>query len=183
MSQPYKLRSKQAIYRRALVLFGVFGVSAGADPLTVKAWLVENDLSRFLTTEEDIFLVNGHQSEASRIEFSWHSERLTILLWSMQLLPQLPKLSEQCDTKKFKMLPPFCEVTVKEFLIGINIRAIAEIVDQLEHYERVHWKLRDSFLKGQSPSDVNEIVQERHHALMWLVDPFDRSWLRITTDT
>ena len=48
-----------------------------------------------------------------------------------------------------------------------------------------HWKARDARLFGRpQPTDIDiEIVQERHHAINWIIGYDGLPWDEVTTDT
>jgi hypothetical protein len=54
---------------------------------------------------------------------------------------------------------------------------------QVELYLEGHWKARDGRLHERSMPPGIDIVQERHHAINWIIG-YDRlPWDEVTTDT
>lgn len=54
-----------------------------------------------------------------------------------------------------------------------------------EKIERLHWKARDAKIHNKSPDEsVNiEIIQERHHAINWVVGYCGLGWDEMVCDT
>lgn len=51
--------------------------------------------------------------------------------------------------------------------------------------QSLHWEARNAILKGLNTSlsiDI-EIIQERHHAINWLIGYDGLDWDEVTTDT
>ena len=105
---PDEVRSPQEIARRALVLFGVWGLTVGGQCCEILGWLDDYNLREALSPSELRFIDNQYPSSKQEIDFSWHSERLIVLLWALNLVENLPGADKQCDTSVFKhLLPPF----------------------------------------------------------------------------
>lgn len=61
---------------------------------------------------------------------------------------------------------------------------MSEILDQADYYYRLHWAVIELRLNGRSSGKANEeIIDERHKALNWLIRYMGQNWDDITTDT
>ena len=80
---PDEVRSPQEIARRALVLFGVWGLTVGGQRCEILGWLDDYNLREALSPSELRFIDNQYPSSKQEIDFSWHSERLIVLLWAL----------------------------------------------------------------------------------------------------
>jgi hypothetical protein len=181
-----KVRSPQEIARRALTLFGVWGLTAGAPRGDVLEWLDENNLRAALSPDELKFVDDQNPSSKQEIDFSWHSERLIVLLWALKLIETLPGADEQCDTSVFqRCLPPFAEQPVEQFISNATLRDADELWAEAERTLHLHAEARNARLNNRvsrQPVDM-EVVQERHHAINWVTGYDALDWDEVTTDT
>ena len=180
-----EIRSAQAVAARALAVFGTVGVALGAPRGDVVEWLKAERLWEELTPREVNFLSVEEPPERDRIEFSWQSERLIVLLWALGKV-EMPKTSMQCDTSVFQqLLPPFADGSVVSFIGSARLRSDEELREKANELLKEHWSARDAVLKHKAEaSKVDcEIVQERHHAINWIIGYDGLSWDDVTTDT
>src|SRR5207248_3197931 len=130
------------------------------------------------------FLNDPSPSKQLVLDASWHSERLFTLLWALQLV-QMPPFVEQCDTSKFlELLPPYADVNEREFVHSASLRSESDLLAMADEIMDRHWEARDAKLKGYNAEQVDiEIVQERHHAINWVIGYDGLPWDEVTTDT
>jgi hypothetical protein len=183
---PDEVRSPQVIARRALALFGVWGFTTAAPRAEVLDWLDENNLRAELSPSELEFIGEQNPSPQREINFSWHSERLIVLLWALNLVESLPGADGQCDTSIFqRCLPPFTEQPVQQFITNATLRSADELWAEAERVFHLHAEARNARLNdriSREPVDV-EVVQERHHAINWVTGYDALDWDEVTTDT
>jgi len=181
-----EVRSPQEIARRALTLFGVWGLTTAAPRNEVLDWLDENKLREELSPDELKFIDDHRPGSQQEINFTWHSERLIVLLWALNLVETLPSVDEQCDASVFaQCLPPFTEQTVEQFISSATLRSEDELWAEAERMRDLHWQARDAKINNRTPSqpvDI-EVVQERHHAINWVTGYDALDWDEVTTDT
>lgn len=179
------VRSPQEIARRALALFGVWGLATGSHRDDVLEWLDYTGLREALSPLELKFVDDQNPSSGDRIEFSWHSERLIVLLWALNLIDELPPADEECDTSVFKCLPPFSDQSEEEFISKATRRSNDELRKEAARILDLHWQARDAELNDRDPKDPVEIeiVQEWHHAINWVTGYKGLDWDEVTTDT
>ena len=60
-----------------------------------------------------------------------------------------------------------------------------EIYDANELIYDAHWKVRDAQINGRPVPEeiIPGLVQERHHAINWLMGYCGQEWDEVTTDT
>jgi hypothetical protein len=181
-----QIRDAADVARRALTLFSVWGLTAGAPRNTVLAWLEDNGLFRELTPSEAGFVDSVKPSQKQLINISWQAERLIVLLWALGHVERLPPADAQCDTSTFKeILPPFAGATVEAFVASARLRPDEELEDMAETLQDIHWHARDAAIHKRNPkAAVNiEVIQERHHTTNWITGYCGQPWDEVTTDT
>lgn len=183
---PDEVRSPQEVARRALALFAVWGLTARSPRDEILGWLDENSLREALSPDELRFVNDPNPSSKQTIDFSWHSERLIVLLWALTLIESLPDADKRCDTSVFgQCLPPFVEQSVEQFILGAVLRPEEDLWEEANRMLDLHWQARDARLNNRMPKEPVdiEVVQERHHAINWVTGYDGLDWDEVTTDT
>ena len=183
---PDQVRTANEVARRALALFAVVGLALGAERSEVLDWLKENDLWAELTPMELGFVDTPNPSRKQIINASWFSERLIVLVWALGAVDRLPPADEQCDTSVFQdVLPPYADVGVPVFIARAKLRTDQELIAMADTILDFHWMARDAKLNNRPPKQPvdTEIIQERHHAINWVIGYDGATWDEVTTDT
>jgi hypothetical protein len=180
-----EVRAVADVARRVLVLFSVVGLALGADRSQVLNWLSENQLWAELTPSELGFVDTPTPSRKQVINASWLSERLVVLLWALALIDAIPKANQHCDTAVFQdLLPPYAPISTEEFIGSAVLRSDADLIAFADEALDLHWEARDAKLNDRSSDAVDiEIIQERHHAINWVIGYDGLPWDEVTTDT
>ncbi|MGH7024611.1 MAG: DUF4272 domain-containing protein [Caulobacteraceae bacterium] len=183
---PDLIRSADEVARRALALFSVVGLALGAERKLVLRWLRENELWSDLSPIELGFIDSSSPSRQQVINAGWWSERLVMLLWALGEVEEIPPSTEQCDTSEFQDVPPpFADVSVPAFIARAMLRPDAELIEMADLVLDLHWAARDAQLNNRaprSPVDI-EVIQERHHAINWVIGYEGQPWDEVTSDT
>jgi hypothetical protein len=177
------LRSERDVAYRALSLLTVALKGEGLDQTIVDRIIREHGLADHLTPGESAFVADPTPSNHNRIQFSWRYECAWVLLWSLGYVEALGKPSQTCDVRRSVSFMK--NRTTADFLSDSKLRPIAEILDEADLIYRYHWAVVSARLNGQpAPARLDSgIVQERHHALNWLIGYEDQDWDNVTTDT
>jgi hypothetical protein len=181
-----EVRDTHTIARRALALFGVVGLALGAPKNDILDWLKVEGLWDQLSPSELAYVSATEPTRKQKVEATWWSERLIVLLWALKKVEQLPAPDEQCDTALFQeVLPPFADMSVAEFITSSRRLSEDELLNMADKIMDLHWKARDTEIDSiQAPPVVDiEIIQERHHAINWVIGYEGLSWDEVTTDT
>ena len=183
-----EIRPAPEVARRSLALFAVVGTALGVPRDEIISWLRTEGLWGALTPREVAYLEQTNPPRKAHINFGWQSERLTVLLWALGKIQELPDSAMQCDTGVFKsVLPPFAKTSAQAFIERATLIDEDRLWKQAELYLDDHWKARDARLHERSMRlgiDIEiEIVQERHHAINWITGYGDLPWDEVTTDT
>ena len=183
---PDEIRTAAEVAQRSLAVFSVIGLAFGAERGAVLNWLSENDLWKDLAPSEAGFIDTPAPSRKQIINAKWLSERLIVLLWALRKIERLPPANEQCDPGEFQdVLPPYAEMGIREYLSQAKLRPGQDLIDAANQILQLHWEARDAKIKGRAPIlpvDL-EIVQERHHAINWVIGYDNLPWDEVTTDT
>ena len=188
VSEPeLRQRSPEDILRRMLALFVV---AIRAESLTSETPIVVADLQkRFppaftdLTEAERAFLAKDAPTEQEITQFLWRYECILVLQWALGLQDALPFADAICDVASIS------STVIDRGTDGLRkqptARAGGEMLDALDLHYRLHWASRQALLKKTPvPADLNDsVLQERHHALNWLIRFEDRDWDDVDTPT
>lgn len=172
-----KIRSPHEVAERTLALFSIVAITFGAPKNEIMEWLLETTLINVLTPKEKGYLNNASTNES--ISFSWKSEALLILVWALNLIETIPASNLECDASIFQeILPPFFDISEEEFIFNAKLRDDNELFDMGVILQDEHAQARASNDKIRI-----EILQERHHAINWILGYYNQVWDEITTDT
>jgi hypothetical protein len=183
---PDVIRSPQDVARRALALYPVMSLALGAPRPDILEWLDESGLGAELTPRETLFIEASSPTERQIIDAGWRSEALVVLCWALGQVTALPGPAEQCDTAVFEpILPPFAEISPDDFIAGATLRPDDELLAMADAILALHWEARNAKLKGTAPRVPvdGSIIQERHHAINWVIGYDGAPWDDVTTDT
>jgi hypothetical protein len=77
------------------------------------------------------------------------------------------------------------DVSEEELLAHTHLRPTAAVLDALDLHLRLHWAARQARLDGNGGMKGLDpgVVQERHHALNWLVRFEEADWDDVDTPT
>jgi hypothetical protein len=180
-----QLRSETEIFRRAMALFVVAlraeSVATG-DPIDI------NELQEripigidALTPLERDFLYSDSNTQHEVVQFAWRYEALTLLLWALDLIQDLPFPTTICD------VPAVARTSLDwaSWKDNISLKPINVVLDALDLHYRLHWLSRQADLDGTAPpfNLDSGVVLERHYALNWLISFEDADWDDVDTPT
>lgn len=138
-----------------------------------------------LTPAEFAFMTNAAPAEQEMLNFSWRYEALNVLAWAMGIQPALPFPDAVCEVAGLVRALSSAAERLRED--PPQLRPVAELLDQLDFHFRLHWMARQARLDRQEPPGGldSSVIQERHHALNWLLGfgNFDVAWDDIDTPT
>lgn len=180
-----EIRSPVEVAKRTIALFSVVDAALGSDRTEVLDWLNKAGLIGELSPIEAAFLNDPSPSDRVIVNASWYSERLITLLWALKL-SEMPPFDQRCDTSLFRdVLPPYADTAEQEFINTAQLRPETELLEMADHILDHHWEARDAKIKNRLSNGVDiEVVQERHHAINWVVGYDDGApWDEVTTDT
>ena len=188
VSEPeLRLRAPEDVLRRMLALFVV---AIRAESLTGDTPIAAADLQqRFppafagLSDAERAFLAQETPAQQEITQYLWRYEAILVLQWALGLQDALAFADAICDVSAIS------RTAIERGTEGLRkqpaMRPAAEILDALDLHYRLHWATRQALLKKYAaPAGLNDgVLQERHHALNWLVRFEDRDWDDVDTPT
>jgi len=180
-----ELRTPKEVGMRICCLFCVIGTAYNWTDTSYKNYLKKHDLWNYLTPSEMLFLSNRTIDQRSAIKFTWRSEALFLLLWTVSLIETLPLPTHQTDNERIISLFPSFEKSPWPFIYGIRLRSKSEILDVSDLLYRLHWAVTQAQLDGQRPpAGLNpEVIYEWHHAINWVTRYENLDWDAVRTDT
>jgi len=170
---------------RALALYGVWLVNTPTPRDEVILWLKNNNLWEALSEKELNFAETKHPTRQQQIDFSWHIERLYVLTWALGIIAEMIPHDQQGSIKEFQdTISPLNADTASRFIKAAKLRDEIEIWEMAEAIEKAHWEARNAKIKSIPIKGVNlGIIQERHHAINWILWGRQENWDDVNTDT
>jgi len=182
-----RLRAPQEVAGRALALFlvAIRAESLATDTPLSLAELEEKipfELAH-LSPAERTFLATAQPAGQAVTQFAWRYESLSLLEWALGFVDPLPFPATLCDVPLAARNILYREP--KEFLHGATLRPDGELLDALDLHYRLHWLVRQAQADGKPVPDGLDasVIQERCHALNWLVRFEDAEWDDVDTPT
>lgn len=178
-----RIRTPQEIAKRILVLIYLNYIAEEPDDKeNVVDFLKQQGLWNSISNAE-IELFKNELTDQDKINISWRSEAIWILLWVINKVEKLELPIEQVEISKLLSLVPDFMADTIEFVETATLRTVSEILDISDLTYRLHWATRQVDLDKLEKLRINEsIVEERHYAINW-VTYYDENWDDITTDT
>lgn len=180
-----RLRQPKEVGIRICCLFCTVGSAFEREDDTFKYYLREHGLWEHLTPAEVAFLSAENPPQQSIVNFSWRSEALFVLLWSVGKFDQLGLPTSQIDSSEIISRVPGVREAPWHFIESLQLRAKCELMDASDLVYRLHWAARQSQMDGRPmPAGlIQGVVQEWHHAINWITCYEDQDWDDVSTDT
>jgi hypothetical protein len=179
-----RVRTSQEIAKRILVLTYLnYVAEEPEDREKVVDFLKVQELWDSVSRDETK-LFKKRLTDKDKINISWRSEAIWILLWTINKVDNLDLPIEEIEVSTIlDLLPDFLTDTY-EFVEKSTLRTVSEILDISDLTYRLHWAAREAYSnKEEIPGNLNSsILQERHYAINWATY-YGEDWDEITTDT
>lgn len=179
-----EIRSKEEIVNRIIPLTLAAAKALGAPADYLAETIKEFQAEALFTNEEQQFMNSATiQQEQDKINFSWKLECIWVMLWAIDLIPELGMADQTCDVDL--LLDIVLKSSRRELLDQATVKPKHLILDELDFIYRAHWAVRNAQLNGtEVPAALDEgVVYERHYALNWLIHYMNQTWDEISTDT
>lgn len=177
------LRTKEEIINRMIPLTIVAAKAMEAPPEKIAEFIKRYHAHDLFTDEEQKFIESKDLNQNEVIQYSWKLECIWLLLWSVNLLPDIDVPAKTCNAES--VFETVFRHSKQELLDQSTVRSISEILDNLDFVYRAHWAVREAQLNRlEIPSSLDEgVVYERHYTLNWLVNYMGQEWDDVGTDT
>jgi len=166
----------------AVALCAVKGESRGEDAAFIDKLVKNHGAQRYFSKREADFIEDASPNEQDLLDFCWQYECVHVFLWALGHLSELKPANTVCDVAADVRL--IRDAGPRAFVAEAKLRPQSEILDMADLYYRLHWAAIELRLRGRQSEQVNEeIIQERHRALNWLIRYMNQEWDNVTTDT
>ncbi len=175
------IRDREEVGKRIICLFCLAATGSDPEDSEFIEYLKENDFWQYLTREEVSYLSNPKGHEQARINATWRTEALFLLLWAVNVIPELPFPVKESKPQDFIERMPQPHESPWPFIRSLELRPVSEILDASDLIYRLHWATREY---GEKANANGGVVQEWHHAVNWLTNYDDgEKWDWVSTDT
>ncbi len=180
-----KLRSPQEVARRVAVLGNLFFKTFDFNNESYVKFLKEKGLWKDASPAEKSFFSHSTPSENDIYLAAWRAEAAWVLLWALNQVPELGSPETRCDMTFLAKTILFINMSPDDFIENAVLRPVEEIVEAAHDIYHAHWAARDRDLRGVTKyGDLStDVLDERHHAINWLICFNDDDWDNVITDT
>jgi hypothetical protein len=196
-----KVQSACEVARRLLVLSWVELRAEGRPQAECIGMIEKFGLWPSVSPAEQAFLQAEAPDSAECQRLVWQLEAIWVLLWALGDVETLDWPVKMVDVNRLVRLVMARE-SDPNFLAGARLRPTAELLDAQDLILRIHWAIREVWLNygGMIPEGLNwsakqkrvsvsmsaavGVVEQRHHALNWLLNFCDpKTWDDVDTST
>ncbi|REK61603.1 MAG: DUF4272 domain-containing protein [Bacteroidetes bacterium] len=180
-----EFQEDENVAKRCLVLAALLQLYFGAPNDFIESWLKENNLTEYLTSEEQKVLNTSQDdlSDQDKTDLYWTIEAIWALAWVGNKHNDLT-FNTGVEDSLANMLPSFRDNESSEsFINGFKIRSKEEIFTKLDQFYRAHWFARNNSLNGKENSEIDiDLIMERRKALEWVCNKAEK-WDEVSLDT
>ncbi|MEZ4223434.1 MAG: DUF4272 domain-containing protein [Polyangiaceae bacterium] len=158
---------------------------ASGEPLEVAALREKLPLAfEALSPVEQAFLDSDEPAQQDVVNHAWRYEALFLLQWALGLFDEMPMPTKICDVPA--VAGALFGRNGREVLKAAKLRPTSQILDVHDLLFRLHWLAREAIHNKNEPPPAEldpGVIQERRHALGWLVQFEDADWDDVDTPT
>ena len=181
-----QIRTAESISKRILILTYLCYVSEEEDGKEeVIKFLKEYGLWEETSPDEKEILTSKTElTNQERINISWKSECIWVLLWVINKFEKLELPIQEASIPEILEYIPEFMTNPSNFIKTAELRNKSEILDASDLIYRLHWATRNAELNNEDSTKLNpSVVMERHYAINWATNYEGLEWDEITTDT
>ena len=178
------IRSAADIAKRIFILVYLGVYSEDGDRNEIIEFFKSEELWDSVSECEKKLLLKKKLTEKDKINISWRSEGIYLMLWAINKIDNLALPIEQCDIGEMLDILPIAFDSTNDFIQNACIRTTEEILDKSDLIYRIHWATREAESNDEEiPGSVDTgIIEEWHYAINWITY-YDEKWADILTDT
>jgi hypothetical protein len=140
----------------------------------------------FTEKEKEFLFGTQIPNERDAVNMSWKYEAYWGLLWALGIVEKFDFPADACDCG-FAIKAVSERENFDDFMKGVKLRSMSEILDELDLLYRYHWACVNARINGrETPAGLSEsVVSERRWGLEWLTrkDTDEDDWDYIALDT
>ena len=176
-------RTKDEVADRALAILYIGLKSEGLEKASLDEIDKKYGIMSRLSPEEKQYALAANPTEQQKVNANWRYEGLHVMLWALSLIDSLSYPDTVCDVAADVKI--IHDMTEAQFRQKAKLRTKKEILDQADQILRIDWACVDARANGRPyPAQLNnDVVQERHHSLNWLIKYMGQDWDNVGTDT
>ncbi len=176
------LKTIEEVIDRILAITIVSAKGSGAPDETISTFIDLYNAKELFSPDEKDFIEDEDPDQDEYNTYSWKIECNSVLLWAINLVPDLPFPHTLSDVEKLYDL--VLDSTKEELLERASYRDKNEILDALDLLYRLHWAILETRMNNEEfPIEISPgVVYERRYALNWLVNSLDEEWDDISMD-
>lgn len=178
------IRTAADIAKRIFILVYLSVYVEGGDKDEIIEYFKSEELWDSVSNYEKKLLLKKKLTEKEKINISWQSECIYLMLWTINKIDNIGLPIDQCKVGKMLDLLPNAFDTTKDFIQNARVRPTVEILDKSDLIYRLHWAVRETDSKNKDIlGSINSgIIQEWHYAINWITY-YAENWDDILTDT
>lgn len=164
------VREVEEVKGRMSVLNALINISFNAPVIVIRDWLKAQELTVFLSEEEEALLAKTNDDLTDREigSLRWNLECLWAMMWATNMIQELDP-TEWCGDNMASLLPNLELGDDNAKLEQVRtLRSTPELYRMLDYYYRLHWYCVDERLYGREALINEGIVYERRKALEWI---------------
>lgn len=180
-----QFRKDEIIAQRMMILMAIFQLHLGAPNEVINNWIIENQLTDYLTRQEQNYLKSNYDKlpEQDQIDIYWFVEAIWTFAWIGGLHNKLT-LNTGVEDSLASMIPNIQKnECAKSFIKTFKSRSEIDVFKTLDKFYRAHWFAKNNNLTGKKSESVDlDIIMERRKALEYAC--YDEyQWDEISLDT
>jgi hypothetical protein len=171
-----RLRSKGDIAYRSLALTVVAAKASGMRQPSVENAVKYLGLSSHFSPHERAFILDPTPPHQDMVHFSWSGEAAWPLFWALGFIDQLDRPTPVVGERDLPQgVHAVQDHGAQPYIESARLRSLDEVLDETDLIYRYHWAVREAWLsRRKMPTGLDPgVVEERHHALNWLLAPVD----------
>lgn len=174
----------------AMRMMSLILVAIRAESISSKSPIPTNEMhDRFptvfdsLTPNERSFMEDQEPDQQDVVNSVWRYEAADTLRWALGRSDSLPFASQICDVPA--TAADLINNGPETIFESASLRPAADLLDQLDLHLRLHWATRQAGIdQVEPPAGLQaSVLQERRHALNWLVRIDNADWDDVDTPT
>jgi hypothetical protein len=185
-TEEIQLRTKDELKQRIVALWALAGTAHLPDNDFFRSYLVDNQLTGWLSSREHRYLVEQVRPDKERVHFSWQVESLFFLGWCGGLVREIAIPTSASSVGSFMNLFPHERESLTKLDSALALRSANHILDWSDLLYRLHWAVREHrhFGRPLTHQLVPGAVQEWHRAANWMIGyEGEDDWDKVGTDT